>query len=199
MQIKLKDEWFILGNNKESVDLLFEQLDELKKNENVMVSTVYVNEEEIFGDFYDYIVSNINQINKVEFKVISHKEYIIDLIKSVGEYLEGALPEANKLPQQFYTNPTDQAWASMVHLFEGMEFILKTFDVFTNHYPNHASRQQYEGYIHTIINEISNLEHAMNDVDYILTADLLKYEILPALKGLRIIAETIINPEESQL
>ncbi|NQX61925.1 hypothetical protein [Paenibacillus qinlingensis] len=195
MQIKLRDDWFILSNSAESVEDVFSQVNGLIEDENLYIERVFVDGVEIHEDIRGYLLLRLSEIKKVEFIFISRRGHMMQRLIDTVNYLSSALPEVEALSSQIYNKMTDKTWSKISHLFEGIQFILKVYEAFTEMDNLNVYRQEYEVHLQVLIKEIRNIEIALSNSDYTLLADLIKYEIFPALTQLKDISLKIVEVE----
>ena len=116
------------------------------------------------------------------------KQALDEIMVTLHQYLQRALPEAKGLADQFYRAESNAIWSRFADLIEGVEWIFQVFDSMFHvkmNPPLYAEWEQYETMAEQLKEQMKGLEGAVETKDLTLIGDLLHYEILPILEQLQ--------------
>lgn len=168
---------------------------------NLLIDDVYyshmiVDGVEEYGDCEIYLNEHLSSIEDLEVKTKTLDEFVQDNLISAKQYLDRAVPQIIRLTDRFYQNPTDEDWNQFNQLLTGIQWLermIATVDK-TALYPENKEHNA-EIFI-SLQNALESLEPALKELDTVLIADLVLYEILPVLKELSDEIEKTIESEE---
>lgn len=184
MEIKLFDRVFICENRLEAVDQAFEQIHQLLMTSNQRVSCLEVDETAVYTDFERYIANNLAEINTIIVRVKTLKELLDEAIVSIQDYAARAIPEIDKLVDQFFREVNQETWNTFSNLLEGLQFIMDTLEVLSS---QQALCKSFERFIllkQEMARKICSLQAALESQDRVRLSDVLLYEIIPSLQAL---------------
>jgi hypothetical protein len=182
MKIHINNQSYILSNTPESVASLFELLDTITNETKTVVSQMTINQSEIYENYREVIIGNLSEINVIDVEIKSIHSMVLDLVKEILNYSHQLLLATEDVSSGFYNSPNSEQWESFQQYFEGVIWVIDALDKVSLH-------TDYEEVIsvetHIILKEVAgSIVEAMEAKDYTLIADLLKYEVVDALKDL---------------
>jgi hypothetical protein len=188
MELHLSNEMLIYENSVKDVEKLIQKINEDLENNKLYFSHLIINGKEVYSDFEDTLVEQINTIEKIELVTKTINEFINDLTVSLNEYSNRAIPSIKQLTEQFYQSPTEESWAMLQDLLEGLNWVYSTIKSIGN-----TELNEYKENLLMIANhlevELPNLLDAMECNDFILIGDIISYEILPQFEEIASITE----------
>lgn len=145
---------------------------------------------EIYEDYYEYFIDNINFIDEVKVNVQNLSELVNDVIYSSYSYTERATPLIEKLSTSFRKGPTEGSWNELDNLFSGIEWILESYsniDKYSNLnelISNYYIWNEYVVEIEKIRITLPDFLDAVKNKDSVLISDILIYEINPIFQAM---------------
>ena len=191
MKIHVLDKTFEYENSIKAYDALVSCINELVDKSDIIFSHLIIDGVEIYDDFYDYFLNNIKNIEEVIIVTKTKKEISKEIILSTIDYVERAIPEIENLSDQFYKTPSNESWNKLVDLFEGIKWILDTFIMIDNNKQLKNIVNSYEEWnlyaqdIYSLKELLGEFEEILENGDYVSTADILSYELIPLFKEMK--------------
>lgn len=173
---------------------VIEKINELLK-ESYYFSHFIVDGIEVYEDHENYLIINLDRIEKLEVIAKKEKEFINDVLLSAEEYLKRAKPELAALPEGFYANPTTDTYASFDQLLGGLQWLDEMLSIVGSSYEHPESWEKFIGLSETMKSEIANLGEAVESSDNVLVADIIQYELIPIFEELELAIGTAIDTE----
>ncbi|MED5098981.1 hypothetical protein P9858_02460 [Niallia circulans] len=188
MELHLSNEMLIYENSVKNIEMLIQRINEYLENNKLFFSHLIINGKEVYSDFEDILVEQINIIEKIELVTKTIDEFINDLTVSLNEYSNRSIPSIKQLTEQFYQSPTEESWGMLQDLLEGLNWVYTTIKSISN-----TDLNEYKENLLMIANhlevELPNLLDAMESNDFILIGDIISYEILPQFEEIASITE----------
>lgn len=188
MELHLSSEMLIYENSVKNIDILIQKINEDLEKNKLYFSHLIINGKEVYSDFEEQIMEQINTIEKIELVTKTTDEFINDLTVSLNEYSNRAIPSIKQLTEQFYQSPTEESWGMLQDLLEGLNWVYSTIKSMGN-----TKLNEYKENLLNIANhfevELPNLLDAIESHDYILIGDIISYEILPQFESIGSITE----------
>ncbi|CAM5414218.1 hypothetical protein [Niallia circulans] len=188
MELHLSSEMLIYENNVDNIEILIQKINEDLEKNKLYFSHLIINGKEVYSDFEEQIMEQINTIEKIELVTKTIDEFINDLTVSLNQYSNRAIPIIKQLTEQFYQSPTEEAWGLLQDLLEGLNWVYSTIKSMGN-----TELNEYKENLLNVANhfevELPNLLDAIENHDYILIGDIISYEILPQFESIESITE----------
>lgn len=176
--------------------------DEMEKT-NKVIKSLEIDGLELYQDYFEYILDNLNYIENIKVKLITYKELVGETLVGTIDYLQGAAEEIVPLSEAFYAEPTKEAWDDFSDLLEGINWIISVFNLIDNDktlietLPSYEIWNLYAKDILTLNELIPQMNDALNSKDNTLLADLMMYEILPLYEDMREQLLSLYNSKEN--
>lgn len=172
-------------NNRENVaHILAEIENEINKTAKAPQALVF-DGHEVFTDYDNYFLDNIDSIKKVEVRLVSYQQMVQDMLLAGANYLSQTPQQIEALAEEFYKSPADREWHSLGDLLEGLDWIFRTFDAIQME-PRldkivnaHKDWINYSAEVDELKALLPDFEEAIVNKDSIMLADILSYEIKP--------------------
>ena len=201
MKIHILNETLEYENKNDILDDMFQKIKDMVNNTGHILSHLIIDGVEIYGDFYDYFLDNIRNIEKVKVVTKTVKEICQEIIINTVDYLERAMPEIEILSNEFYKTPSEASWQKLTDLLEGIKWIMDTFVAIDVNRELKNIVNSYEGWnlyakdIYSLQELMPDFEEILESSDYISIADILSYEISPLFKNMKEKLEKLVLKE----
>ncbi|WP_353093805.1 hypothetical protein [Tissierella praeacuta] len=185
MKIYIEDQILEYENNKNEIDKIFNEIDNIIDKSSKLLSHMIIDDLEIYESYYDYFLDNIRVIEKVEVVVQTYKELVYDILISTIEYLGEIPKKVQELANKFYKNVEKEVWNDLNDLLGGVIWIINTFSSIDQDarlkdvVPSYEQWNLYAQEVFSLQEILNELEEALLNKDLVLIGDMLSYEILP--------------------
>lgn len=179
-------------NKKPSPDEVVAKINDLLKS-NYYFSHFIVDGTEVYEDHENYLIMNIDRIEKLEVIAKTEKEFMNDILLSTEDYLKRAKPELASLPDGFYSNPSPEIQASFGQLMEGLQWLEEMLAVVEKSKECPDGWDRCMDLSQSMKDEIVSLSEAVENSDNVLIADIIQYEFIPLFESLEIEIGNIID------
>ncbi|MBO8157632.1 MAG: hypothetical protein H0Z32_14475 [Bacillaceae bacterium] len=187
MLIKINEEKYYISDNEEAGMFLKEQFEKYRNNENKIIDHVIADNETFYEGYENYIMENIEQVNEVTIVIKSIKGHVIELFKSLNQYLENATSELKKITGNEQYDFTKEKWKNIRDLIEALQWIYQ-LDDYTNSLIEENIPENYTHISSEIKKSLEFLPEMLQAIevkDKLLIFDLLFYEVLPFFETLQ--------------
>ncbi|MEK5040722.1 hypothetical protein [Sporosarcina sp. FSL K6-3457] len=166
-----------------SSDEVVAKINELLK-ENYYFSHFIADGTEIYEEHEDYLIVNIDRIEKLEIIAKTEKEFLNDILLSAEAYLKRAKPEIVLLPEGFYSNPSSEVKTKFGQLMEGLQWLDEMLAVIDRSKERPGDWDKCMELSESMKTEIVSLSEAVENSDNVLIADIIQYEFIPIFESL---------------
>lgn len=177
MQVKILDQTWHFPNISPIVGELFKKLEALIENSDFHLSHMVIDGYDLYGDYYDYIVEHIAEIQNIKIELKTIRQLADQLLVSAEQYLTGAIPQIGQLVNGFYRGPEDETWIEFDKLLEGILSILQITEFIEENQISYKNRYVYLEVLSSFKMILNNLSDAVKNKDTTLIGDLLYYEV----------------------
>lgn len=184
MQIKIMDKVYECENQIVAIENIFSQVNELLIQTKLNLSSIVIDDTELFDDYDQYIVDHIEGIRTITINVKTLKELMDDTLITIQEYLLRAVPEIDKIVDEFYHEVTQNTWDKFAQLLEGLQFITDSLATISENQEWYYNASQFNLIKQNILRQIVMLQEAMEIQDRVKLSDVLLYEITPSFQAL---------------
>lgn len=190
MVIKIMDINKVFENKNSEISKIFDFINNTLEYKKVFLKSLEIDGIEIYEDYYEYFIDNINFIDEVKVNVQNLSELVNDVIYSSYSYTERATPLIEKLSTSFRKGPTEGSWNELDNLFSGIEWILESYsniDKYSNLnelISNYYIWNEYVVEIEKIRITLPDFLDAVKNKDSVLISDILIYEINPIFQAM---------------
>lgn len=183
LQIHILEQTLVFSNDINAVETMLSQIEEILDANKLLINFIDVDGVDVYQDFSEYIIEHLATIKQINIKVQTMKQVLDESLTSLQQYMDRALPEVEQLADEFYQGVTNDTWSKFNQLMEGLLWVSQIVEnIHTKKiYSNAVDYLKISG---ALREELSNLENALNDMDMVLTGDILKYEIASIMKEL---------------
>lgn len=177
MRVTILDQEFLLDMNNISVIDAIELIRQKANNSELIFSHLRIDGVDVFNEHFEYLSANLAEITHVEVMMMKVEELITDMLESVHQYVQGAIPAIRVLSDEFYQGASDKVWVKLEQLVEGIQYCQET-SLFIKQQNLKEFHTQYAALL-DFTNEIEVLMEAVQQQDATLLGDILQYEIQP--------------------
>lgn len=188
-------------NKQEVLDTIFKEIDNIVNSANMIFSHLIIDGQEVYNDFYDYFLDNMKNIQEVKVVTRTAKEAFEEILLSTIDYLNRAIPEIEVLSNEFYKTPSRESWGKLGDLLEGIKWIMDTFMIIDADFGLKNIVNSYEDWniyaedIYKLNELLIEFEEILENSDFVSTADILSYEIIPLFNDMKKKLEKLISEE----
>lgn len=203
MKLTIDENIYFLEKDGEIIEKIADILTDEMEKTNKVIKFIEVDGLELYQDYFEFILDNLDYIENVNVKLITYKELVGETLLGTIDYLQGAAAEIEPLSEAFYTQPTREAWEEFTDLLEGINWIISVFNLIDNDkslietLPSYEVWNLYAKDIFTLNELIPQMNDALNSKDNTLLADLMMYEILPIYDDMREQLMSLYNSKEN--
>ncbi|MFO1444422.1 hypothetical protein KDN24_14680 [Bacillus sp. Bva_UNVM-123] len=197
MNLTLLDKTYSFDRNQLGIQALIEKINSELSTESRFFSHLVIDGVEVFEDHEEYILAHIDNVKDIKVVVQTIEEFIGNLLVSLNTYTQRAIPEIERLINEFYQNPTEQSWLTLHQLLDGINWIYETIKGIDNAQQEINGWDEFIKIVATFEVELPNLLEALENKDSILIADIIQYEILPQFQVIHKGTEKLFQQQNS--
>jgi len=201
MKIKILDRVLEYENKEEVYNALVEEINSTLKNSNLIFSHLIIDGKEVYEDFSNYFFDNVENIKEITVVAKTVKEMSNDIMLSTIDYLDRAIPEIDKLSNEFYKTPSQESWNKLIDLIDGIRWIIDAFATIDSNVDLKNIVKSYEEWnlyakdVYSLKELLLEFEEILENSDYVSTADILSYEVVPLFKDMKEKLEKLVLVE----
>ena len=201
MKIKILDRVLEYKNKEEVYNALVEEINSTLKNSNLIFSHLIIDGKEVYEDFSNYFFDNVENIKEITVVAKTVKEMSNDIMLSTIDYLDRAIPEIDKLSNEFYKTPSQESWNKLIDLIDGIRWIIDAFATIDSNVDLKNIVKSYEEWnlyakdVYSLKELLLDFEEILENSDYVSTADILSYEVVPLFKDMKEKLEKLVLVE----
>ncbi len=192
MRLLLDDEYIEFANDEAGRNELIKEIEgKALATGDKFFSHLVIDGIEVYDDYVGFIENNLNDIRDISMEFLTITEYVAGILNSYKEYLERAVPALEPLADAFYREADAAAWQQLDDMLEGIAWLTETF-MMIDSLPNLAGiMKDYERWnfysqaIRELQAAVSGLREPLESSDYVAAADIILYEIKPALENMK--------------
>lgn len=184
MEIKILEDTIELNNEISSIEIM-KIINEHLQMHDLILEWMIVDGRQVQEDFEEYLHDWVRENSIVEVNTIPWKEWMDNTLILALQYIERAIPGVQKLSDDFYRGDTVDSWRTLEQLFEGIQWLAELI-----HNLEQKGNQYYPSWDTSISLAFSlrelldNLEEAITNLNFVLIADGLAYQVKPLLETL---------------
>ncbi|AKM20406.1 Uncharacterised protein [[Flavobacterium] thermophilum] len=182
MQLNIFGQTFEYRNDRSELEGMWQNIFSMLAEEDRQLSHLVVDGVEVYDEMEAYIEERIDSIRTIDVVAVTMQEYIRDVFQTMHSYLTRALPEIERIIDEFYQTPSEHTWIRFEQMLEGIQWIDQALYWLTEHPKHSLDRQALARIRETLAEQLRQLLEAVEAGDAILIADLIQYEIKPLWK-----------------
>lgn len=185
MQLLIEGKFVKYKNDFSAIHDIISYIENEVKLSEKNFSHLVIDGEEVYEQFEDKLRDNIDTIKMVEVVLLSVKELLNEIYLTGETYLTNALPEIKVTIDLFYQGASKEPLSKLQQILDALQWIDKLVHSIDQSKQHPVNWDEYLVAITTIRTELDSLEDALKTNDLTLIADILNYEIFPALEALK--------------
>lgn len=185
MIVQIQDREVELENNMSSIDEITNLVHEALSDKEIFFSHFVIDGVEVYDDYALYFEEHLNGIESVEVVLKSVREFVSDVCLSLATYLERALPEMERLSDSLYQGEKTIGSEESLQLVEGLDWVFQAISTVDQSTKKPATWDDVIAKAVVIQNAFQEVVEAMENKDDVLFADIVQYEITPALQEIK--------------
>lgn len=195
MIVQIQDREVELENNMSSIDEITNLVHEALSDKEIFFSHFVIDGVEVYDDYALYFEEHLNGIESVEVVLKSVREFVSDVCHSLASYLERALPEMKRLSDSLYQGEKTIGSEESLQLVEGLDWVFQAISTVDQSTKKPATWDDVIAKAVVIQNAFQEVVDAMENKDDVLFADIVQYEITPALQEIKETINKTIDEE----
>lgn len=204
MEVQVMNQKLRFQNDISNIEVIFNKINEILVNNKMIFSHLIIDDEAIYKDFPQYIKERIADIKYIEVMAQNQEEYIQGIIQEKINFINSAIPQIKMLSEKFYQNQETGIWQEIPELIEELQHFFQSYKVLSQQdelfsFINAELWNKYSEGINNLNEIISPLAEALEYNDIILTADILRYEMVDSLYNLRKLLEKILSDKGEKI
>lgn len=203
MKVHILDKTLEYENNIDTIDTIFDEINNIVKNSSKILSYLIVDSIEVYEDFYDYFLDNIKAIEEVKVIALTYEELVNDILISAIKYIRKAQENIEELSNSFYKSPDKESWEDLSDLLGGVSWIINTFASIDKDPRLKETVLSYEAWnlyaqeVFSLQDLLGDFEESLVNNDNVTIADILLYEILPIFEEMEQKLFKLVKTEEN--
>ncbi len=203
MKVHILDKTLEYENNIDTIDTIFDEINNIVKNSSKILSYLIVDGIEVYEDFYDYFLDNIKAIEEVKVIALTYEELVNDILISAIKYIRKAQENIEELSNSFYKSPDKESWEDLSDLLGGVSWIINTFASIDKDprlkeiVLSYESWNLYAQEVFSLQDLLGDFEESLVNNDNVTIADILLYEILPIFEEMEQKLFKLVKTEEN--
>lgn len=184
MQINILNKMVEYPNRPSVIEEVFQKINEVVTQSSFHFSHLVIDGTEVFENYDQYIHDHIDKIEKIFVCVKTEQEFLVELMHTAESYIESAEPEILKLVDEFYHSPSNAAWDKLDQLLEAVQWLHQMVSSVNQSIKAPKNWGVCMEVMTDFQDMLQQLELALENMDSVLTADIIQYELIPLLKSL---------------
>ncbi|ALA70067.1 hypothetical protein GT50_07505 [Geobacillus stearothermophilus 10] len=184
MQLNIFGQTFEYRNDRSELEEMWQNIFSMLAEEDRQLSHLVVDGVEVYDEMEAYIEERIDSIRTIDVVAVTMQEYIRDVFQTMHSYLTRALPEIERIIDEFYQTPSEHTWIRFEQMLEGIQWIDQALYWLAEHPKHPFDRQAFAHIRETLAEQLRQLLEAVEAGDAILIADLIQYEVKPLWKNI---------------
>ncbi len=151
-----------------------------------LVHYVVIDGQPFYSDYETIIADNFERIQEIKAYSITFQHAIRQSYTDMVDYINKVIASLTDLTDPFYAEPTPESWGLFQQFCEGINWLVHTARLCTMLSETESEyldvSLKLSGIVIRIPELLRTIEHALQEQEYILMADTIKYEIGPLLE-----------------
>ncbi|AMV12278.1 hypothetical protein GT3570_15285 [Geobacillus thermoleovorans] len=184
MQLNIFGQTFEYRNDRSELEAMLQKIFSMVAEADRQLSHLVIDGVEVYDEMEAYIEERIDSIRTIDVVAVTIEEYIRDVFQTMHSYLTRALPEIERIIDEFYQTPSEHTWIRFEQMLEGIQWIDQALYWLAEHSYDQMDRQTLVHIRETLAEQLRQLLQAVEAGDTILIADLIQYEVKPLWKDI---------------
>jgi hypothetical protein len=193
MQVTVLDKIIDYANEAEAVDQLLKDVNELLAEQQLIIKYITMDGQEVHDDYAEELLDRLGHIQDVRIVDQTREQASQQICLTAANYLERALPQIQLLFTELYQGPTSDSWDRMTQLIDGLQWLYETSNLLVLEWQQPSLKHFFDSFIQKMDMVVPDLVSSMETRDAISIADIVKYELFPALEEMQRGVQQIID------
>ncbi|MGI6585262.1 MAG: hypothetical protein ACOX3L_04830 [Lutisporaceae bacterium] len=201
IKVEVLDRVFQYDSSEKGAEDIIKSVEDTAVQSGLILDYMDIDGNRIYAEYDEYIRENIGSIKDIFVRFVTEDEFVKDIIQTTYSYIQGVLPEIQPIIDSLYTGQKDAGHIdNLGDLMEGIAWIFSVNLEIIAKYPGNKFLSSllslnYEENIQRLEEAFNELKAAIMNMDYILIADILNYEISDVFNS---ISTTVQKPGNMQ-
>jgi hypothetical protein len=203
--VELLDRVLQFDSSEKGADAVILSVTDAVSQSGMIIDCMYIDGIKVYYEYDKYIKENINNIQNIHVNLITEDEFVIDILHTSHSYIEGVLPRLQQIIDSLYTGDKDPAIIdNLADLTEGITWIFSVGrEIVDKYYESKYLKfmldMDYSGDIQRLEEAFAELKNAIMNMDYILIADILNYEVSDVFNKISTAVQELDSSEDSAI
>ncbi|MEA4848937.1 MAG: hypothetical protein VB106_17020 [Clostridiaceae bacterium] len=182
IKVEILDRVFQYDNSEKGAHDIIRSVSDMTGQSGLILDCMDIDGNKIYMGYDEYIRENIDSIKDIHVHLVTEDEFVKDIIQTAYSYIQGALPKVQPIIDSLYTGNKDAGQIDNLRdLIEGISWILS---VSRGIGEKPALGMDYKENMKKLEEAFTGLKDAIMNMDYILIADILNYEVSNAFTNM---------------
>jgi hypothetical protein len=201
IKVEVLDRVFQYDSSEKGAEDIIKSVEDTAVQSGLILDYMDIDGNRIYAEYDEYIRENIGSIKDIFVRFVTEDEFVKDIIQTTYSYIQGVLPEIQPIIDSLYTGQKDAGHIdNLGDLMEGIAWIFSVNLEIIAKYPGNKFLSSllslnYGENIQRLEEVFNELKAAIMNMDYILIADILNYEISDVFNS---ISMTVQKPGNMQ-
>jgi hypothetical protein len=183
IKVEVLDRVFQYDSSEKGAEDIIKSVEDTAVQSGLILDYMDIDGNRIYAEYDEYIRENIGSIKDIFVRFVTEDEFVKDIIQTTYSYIQGVLPEIQPIIDSLYTGQKDAGHIdNLGDLMEGIAWIFSVNLEIIAKYPGNKFLSSllslnYGENIQRLEEVFNELKAAIMNMDYILIADILNYEI----------------------
>ncbi|WP_240419847.1 hypothetical protein [Paenibacillus periandrae] len=182
MIVTINEKRYSFTQDEQGVKELFETITKLEQETKLIFDHMSVNGSQLYNKELDLDLLT-EELLEIEVALFSKEEQVDSLKQSTNEYVTGATPIILDLSEDFYRTPSVEAWNQLTVLFDSLGWVSDVLSLLEQNVTSPENIKIIE-LKKELIQNVEELQEALNNKDHIMIGDILKYETSKIYSGI---------------
>jgi hypothetical protein len=165
---------------------------QVERNREV-VEGVFMDGIDISMDVPGQLSVRLHEVENVEVRSISQAQFYINVKSELLNYLPKVIRAAESISDLFYGDPDSDSWTLFSRLMDSFSYVVQTVHsiqlYLSNNEPNSALMDSLRAFAEKMETHLKEVDKSIQSQDYVMMADVIKYELGDVLNELVTILE----------
>lgn len=190
MNFKIREYNEDLPNNPDALAVMVEKVNAVMAEQALIFSHMVIDGEAVYEEPLHYIEQNIADIYEVEAVLQTESAYMAQLLFELHHVLAQAIPQIVAIGKLFVQNNSQEIWNELESFLNEMGILVQLYNEVAAQsqvlrlYFAHINWPDIENHYNLFTGGLAGMSTFVECKDTVMMADLLLYEIVPALENI---------------
>lgn len=190
ISVKILDNVYEYDSSFEGAEAIIEMITNKTADTGLIIDSMELDDIRVYSDYESSIKENYGSLKSIQVNLISRDEFIVSIINTTFEYIQNSLPRLQTIIDSLYTGEkSPDAIEDLAGLTEGIAWIYTVGKEILSMDTESMSlkaivEKGYSDDIKRLEDAFQELKNGIMNMDYVLIADILNYEIFEVFKSI---------------